>query len=264
MNPLLRIALLAALLPFSFAGHAQDDSPQALHPMARSADPDFEVATIKPASPDDNDQGLSLKGRRISIRALNVTGLLCFAYSIHASQIINSPKWFGEQRWNIEGIPNVDGAPDWDQYRHMLRKLLASRFGVQLHPDKRELSVYTLTVTSGGQKLADSKSAPDSLPDASGHGIGAQQYMKFTNHTMSSFAQTMQLMTDKPVVNQTGLTGRYDFELLWTPDVVRATESDQAPALFTAVQQQLGLKLQAARVPTDVFIIDAATLPTEN
>lgn len=88
--------------------------------------------------------------------------------------------------------------------------------------------------------------------------------MKFTNDSMTDFAQLLQLMGDRPVVDQTNLSGRYDFTLLWTPDEMRAAEPDAAPALFTAVREQLGLKLEAARIPADVFVIDAATRPTQN
>jgi uncharacterized protein (TIGR03435 family) len=256
--------LIAVLFAGSLAACAQDTSAQPLKPMARDANPVFEVATIKPTDPNDRNQGFNLKGRRISIEDITMTSLICFAYSIHKSQIVNAPKWFDEQSWNIEGVPDVEGAPDWHQYRRMLQKLLSDRFGLQKHNDKRELSVYSLTVGKGGPKLEKSKSDPDTLSGGSGHGIGSQQYMKFTNESMADFAQTMQLMVDKPVVDQTNLSGRYDFTLLWTPDLLRSTEPDPAPALFTAVQEQLGLKLSATRTLTDVFVIDAATQPTQN
>jgi len=259
---LMRTTLLLTLMSFVLLSSLAQAAPAL--PMARTADPDFEVATIRLADPADNDQGLSLKGRRISIRAVNVIGLICFAYSLQSSQIIDPPKWFGEQRWNIEGTPDVDGTPNWVQYRHMVRKLLAARFGVQLHTDKRDLSVYVLTVAKGGSKIGPTKGSADAMPDASGHGMGSAQYMKFTNHRMKDFAETMQLMVDKPVVDQTGLTGHYDFELLWTPDTLRSTDPDPPPALFTAVQEQLGLKLEAAHAMADVLIIDGATLPTAN
>jgi uncharacterized protein (TIGR03435 family) len=264
MINLRRTALfLAVLLPGLLAACAQDKPAQPLN-MARNADPDFEVATIKPADPDDRNSGFSLKGHRISIENTTMTSLICFAYSIHKSQIVNAPRWFDEQPWNIDGVPDTEGSPNWNQYRRMLQKLLATRFGLQMHPDKRELSVYTLTVVKGGPKLEKSKDDPDALSDSSGHGIGAQQYMKFTNDSMTDFAKTMQLMVDRPVLDQTNVSGRYDFSLLWTPDAMRATPTDTAPGLFTAVQEQLGLKLEATHAPTDVFVIDVATRPTQN
>jgi uncharacterized protein (TIGR03435 family) len=263
VNPRRTTLFLALLLPGLLAACAQDNPAQTLK-MARNADPEFEVATIKPADPDDRNQGFSLKGHRISIENSTMTSLICFAYSIHKSQIVNAPRWFDEQPWNIDGVPDAEGAPNWNQYRRMLQKLLSSRFGLQMHHEKRELSVYTLTVAKGGPKLEKSKDDPDALSDSSGHGIGAQQYMKFTNDSMTDFAKTMQLMVDRPVLDQTNVSGRYDFSLLWTPDAMRATPTDTAPGLFTAVQEQLGLKLEATHATTDVFVIDAATRPTPN
>jgi uncharacterized protein (TIGR03435 family) len=195
---------------------------------------------------------------------MSMTSMICFAYSIQKTQIVNAPRWFDEQLWDIDGVPDAEGAPSWSQYRRMLQKLLAARFSLQMHHDKRELLVYALTIAKGGPKLEKSKSDPDALSDQSGHGIGSQQFMKFTNDSMTDFAQLLQLMGDRPVIDQTNLSGRYDFTLLWTPDQIRAAEPDAAPGLFTAVREQLGLNLEAARIPADVFVIDAATRPTQN
>ncbi len=255
---------VAVLLPGVLAVCAQDKPARPLMPMARDADPAFEVAVIKPTDPDDRNQGFRLNGRRIFIENNTMTSIICFAYSIQKTQIVNAPQWFDEQPWNIDGVPDTEGAPNWHQYRLMLQKLLSTRFGLVMHRDKRELSVYAITVAKGGPKLEKSKSDPDARSDQSGHGIGPAQYMKFTNDSMIDFAQFMQLMGDRPVVDQTNLPGRYDFTLLWTPDVMRNTPTDTAPGLFTAVQEQLGLKLAAMRAPTDVFVIDAVTRPTQN
>ncbi len=263
--PLRTALFFVILLPGVLAASAQDNPVQPLKSMARDADPAFEVAAIKPSDPSDNNQGFRLKGHRVSIESNTMSSLICFAYSVQKSQIVNAPQWFDEQHWDIDGVPDAEGAPDWHQYRRMVQKLLTTRFGLVMHQDKRELSVYTLTVAKGGAKLEKSKSDPDALPDSSGHGIGASQMMKFTNDSMTDFAQVLQLMgVDRPVVDQTNLPGRYDFTLIWTPDPMRATEPDAAPALFTAVQEQLGLKLEATHAPADVFVIDAATRPTQN
>lgn len=253
------------LLCGALAACAQDNATQPVKPMAKDADPSFEVAVIKPSDPNDRNQAFGLEGHRIHIENNSMTGILCFAYSIQKSQIVNAPEWFDEQRWDIDGVPDVEGKPSWDQYRHMLEKLLVARFGLKIHPDKRELSVYTLTVAKSGPKLAKSTRDPNANSDSSGHGIGTGQYMKFTNVSMADFARVVQMMgLDKPVLDQTNLAGRYDFELTWTPDAIRATEPNAPPTLFTAVQEELGLKLEATRAAADVFVIDAATKPTQN
>jgi uncharacterized protein (TIGR03435 family) len=264
MIPVRTVLFLAVLLAGAFTVCAQDKATQPLAPMARDADPAFEVAVIKPADPNDRNQGFRLNGRRIFIEDNTMTSIISFAYSIQKTQIVNGPGWFDEQPWDIEGVPDTEGAPNWHQYRLMLQKLLSTRFGLVIHHDKRELSVYAINIAKGGPKLEKSKSDPDTLSDQSGHGVGPAQYMKFTNDSMTDFAQFMQLMADRPVVDQTNLAGRYDFALLWTPDVMRDTPTDTAPGLFTAVQEQLGLKLAATRAAIDVFVIDAVTRPTQN
>lgn len=254
----------AVLLASTLSACAQDNAPQSLKPMARDADPSFEVAVIKPADPNDRNQGFHLNGHRISVENNSLTSIVCFAYSIQKTQIVNAPKWFDDQPWDIDGVPDAEGKPDWPQYRRMLQKLLSARFGLALHTDKHELSVYSVTVGKGGPKLEKSKSDPDALSNSSGQGMGSGQYMKFTNLSMSDFAKTMELMVDRPVIDQTNLAGRYDFTLLWTPDTLRATEPNAPPALFTAVQEQLGLKLEATRAPAEVFVIDHAERPSTN
>ncbi len=259
-----RTAHAFAVLLSTLAACAQENAARPLIPIAPAADPAFEVAVIKPADPDDRNQGFRLNGRRISIENNSMTNIICFAYSIQKNQIVNAPSWFDEQAWNIDGVPDMEGAPNWRQYRQMLQKLLSTRFGLVMHHDKRELSVYTIGVAKGGPKLEKSKSGPDALSDQSGHGVGTAQSMKFTNDNMTDFAQFLQLMLDRPVIDQTSLPGRYDFALLWTPDAMHHAPTDTAPELFTAVQEQLGLKLTATRAPTDVFVIDAVTQPTPN
>lgn len=259
------VLLFVVLLAGATAAGAQDNGAQAIKPMAKDADPSFEVATIKPSDPNDRNQGFHLEGHRIGVENNDMTAILCFAYKVQKSQIVNAPKWFDEDRWDIDGVPDVEGKPDWTQYRSMLKKLLATRFGLEMHPEKRELSVYALTVAKAGPKLEKTKSDPNANSDSSGHGMGAAQYMKFTNESMAEFAQILELIGgDRPVVDQTNLPGRYDFTLLWTPDSIRATPTDAAPGIFTALQEQLGLKLTATRASADVLVIDAATKPTQN
>ena len=259
------VLLCAVLLAGAIATNAQNNAAEAVKPMAKDADPSFEVATIKPSDPDDRNQGFRLEGRHIQVEANTMTTILCFAYKVQKSQIINAPRWFDEDRWDIDGVPDVEGKPDWNQYRTMLQKLLPARFGLQVHRDKRELAVYALTVAKGGSKIHQSQSEPNANSDSTGHGMGSAQYMKFTNNSMADFAGILELMgVGKPVLDQTNLTGRYDFTLTWTPDSLRATPTDEAPGLFTALQEQLGLKLEPTRAPAEVLVIDAATKPTQN
>ena len=229
-------------------------------PMAADAHPSFEVATIKPADPNQLKGNFRIGGHRIYIENQSVDSLLTVAYAIHQKQIVDGPAWLDTQRYDIVGQADVEGVPNLHQIQEMLQKLLASRFDLTFHREKRELSIYAITVAKSGLKLAKSANSPTGLPAQS----GGQQSRKFTNNSMSDFALGMQAYLDKPVVDETGLTGRYDFVLKWTPDESNANELNAPPGIFTAVQEQLGLKLEPTRGPTDVLVIDHVERPSEN
>jgi uncharacterized protein (TIGR03435 family) len=158
----------------------------------------------------------------------------------------------------------------------MLQKLLAERFKLTFHHDKRELSVYVISVAGGGPKTTKSTSDPNALPTFGFQELGN---LFVTNMTMTDFAIWMQAgVMDKPVVDQTGLADRYDFQLKWTPDesqfaqfrgtgwvVPPPTNDPRAPpSLYTAMQEQLGLKMGTAKFPDDVIVIDRVEKPSEN
>jgi uncharacterized protein (TIGR03435 family) len=149
-------------------------------------------------------------------RNTNVKDLIALAYGLHAKQIVGAPDWFGTDLYDIEGKPDAEGIPNETQIRTMLQKLLAERFKLTFHHDKRELSVYVISVASGGPKITKSTSDPNALPTFGFQGLGN---LIVRNMTMTGFATWMQSgVMDKPVVDQTELSGRYDFQLKWTPD----------------------------------------------
>jgi uncharacterized protein (TIGR03435 family) len=236
-------------------GYAQD-----LKPMAANANPSFDVATIKPADPDAHGQGFQTRGRRIHLENESVQNMLMFAYGIHPKQIVNAPAWFATARYNVDGVPDVEGYASLKQFQGMVQKLLAERFHVTFHHDSRELSVYAVRIGKGGSKLVKSAHDPSELPDQTGNG----REWRFTNNSMHDFAGLMQSMVDRPVVDQTELPGKFDFLLKWTPNEAPTSDPNAPPGIFTAVQEQLGLKLEPARSSVDVLVIDHAERPTEN
>ena len=229
--------------------------------MAPNANPSFEVATIKPSPPNRPGKNAGFRGGHFRTRNTNVNDLIGFAYGIHAKQIVGAPDWFGTDLYDIEGKPDAEGRPNPDQTETMVQKLLADRFKLTFHHDKRELSVYVISVASGGPKMTKSTSDPNDLPTFGFRGLGD---LLVTNMTMTDFAIWMQAgVMDKPVVDQTELSDRYDFQLKWTPDesqfaqfrgtgaVVPAPTNDPnaPPSLYTAMQEQLGLKMGPAKSP---------------
>lgn len=232
--------------------------------MAKDAKPAFEVATIKLTDPNDQNQGFHTRGHRISIENMPVMNMIMFAYSVHAKQVVDGPAWLNETRYDVDGVPDVAGEPNLPQYQEMVRKLLEERFGLKFKREKREMPIYAIRVAKGGVKIAKTKAASELEMDQTGGGSGSGQTMRYTANTMDNFALGMQYFMNRPVVNQTELAGRYDFTLKWTTDESKVTEADAAPGLFTAVQEQLGLKLEATNGMAEVLVVEAVERPSAN
>jgi len=249
------------------------EPPARPKPMAADANPAFEVAVIKPSRPDAQGKGIGVNGRQITTRNTSVTDLITFAYNLHARQITGGPSWMETEKYDLQAEPDVEGAPNDRQVKMMFQKMLADRFKLTFHRDKKELTVYTLNVAKTGSKLKQSDSDPNGLPTLGLRGLGRL----FTrNASMADFASLMQTTAlDRPVVDQTGLTGKYDFTLDWTPDESQfggrggqapppADNAEVPPDLYTAIQQQLGLKLESTKAPVEVLVIDRVEKPSEN
>ncbi|WP_325381637.1 TIGR03435 family protein [Edaphobacter sp.] len=264
---LLAVALSAFAAPNTIAqqNRTRQQSASPMSPMAADAHPSFEVATINPANPNrTNGGGFIVGGHRLVIEGQTVNDLISFAYALHKKQIVDGPAWLETERFDIDGQADQPGVANLHQVQEMLQKLLATRFGLKLHRDKRDLPIYVIKVAKGGPKLAQSSENAYGLPTQSGHGQGSQQQRKFTNNSMSDFALGMQAYMDRPVVDETGLPGRYDFTLKWTPDNVPTSEPGAPPGIFTAVQEELGLKLEATKGPADVLVIEHVERPSPN
>ena len=244
--------------------------------MAAAVNPAFTVATVKPSDPRNTNWALGTKGTHFFSSNTNVNDLISFGYGVHTKQIVGGPAWFSADRYDIEGVPDTEGKPNRRQLESMVQALLADRFKLVVHGDKRELAVYALTVGKNGPKLSKSTAAPDG---PSGYGFGPLGTMKVKNMTMAAFASAMQrTVLDKPLVDQTGLVDKYDFILKWTPDdsqfsQIRGTgisvptgagDPNAPPGLYTAIQEQLGLKLEPVKALTDVLVVDHAEKPSAN
>jgi uncharacterized protein (TIGR03435 family) len=152
----------------------------------------------------------------------------------------------------------------------MLKPLLADRFHLKLHHETQEFPVYNLVVAKGGPKLKQTK--PEDI-----HNFGIQGQTCLITHsqwgvmasqscTVASILDLLRANTGRTVIDKTGLTGLYDIELNWTPENVSATtaQDDTGPSIYTAVQEQLGLKLEPSTAPLDILVVDSAEPPSEN
>jgi uncharacterized protein (TIGR03435 family) len=241
-------------------------------PMADNADPSLEVATIKLRPPDQRTTGYGFNGHEFLVRNQNLTNLLAIAYGIHSKQILNAPDWSNSVLYDITGIPDAPGRPSQKKVEILIKKLLVDRFQLKTHTETRVLSVYAITVAKDGAKMAK-----DTDPANAPYGFGQVGLINLTipNMTMNDFASWMHtFVMDRPVVDQTGLTDRYDFQLKWTPDDSQFTQvgtlpptndnPNAPPNLYTAIQQQIGLKIEPTKAPDTVLVIDHVEQPSPN
>jgi uncharacterized protein (TIGR03435 family) len=184
--------------------------------MPADAKPKFDVVTVKPSDPDRPGKLFTVRGRQVMTIDTNLNDLITFAYSLHPKQIVDAPAWFGTDKFDVDGVPDVDGRPSPQQMKMLIQDVLAQRFGLTFHHDQRELSVYALTVGKDGPKMTVTVNQPSDPRNFLFRGLGD---LMVTNSTMKDFCEGMQdAVMDKPVVDHTGLTERYDFALKWTPD----------------------------------------------
>ncbi len=235
--------------------------------------PSFEVATIKPnASPNGGPSGLS--HGRFTAKDVSIRGLLRFeAFDIPDARIVGGPKWMGLARFDIEATldpsdaSRIESLPpsQKDAMKDALvQKLLAERFQFKFHWEERELPVYALTVAKGGPKL---QPAAD-VKRGSQWGLGSDK-LQGKDVTLSQLAD---LLTQgagnelgRVVVDRTNIVGAYDLDLKWSADTgASASDASAGPSLFTAVQEQLGLKLESAKAPVKVLVVDQLEMPSEN
>jgi uncharacterized protein (TIGR03435 family) len=231
--------------------------------MAADAHPSFAVAVIKPHDPDVGGTEFNTIGDRVKIRNQTVASMLSFAYAIHRHQIVDAPDWIFHDRYDVEGTTGTEGEPSLRQFQEMLQKLLGDRFQLKFHRQQRELPVYAIRLAKGGPKL-NPTAHPDADPDQESNSHGTEITQTYTNSSLPDFILAMQFFLDRPIVDQTGLLGHYDFTFHYTGDEVRATDPNAPPGLFTAVQEQLGLKFEPTKASVGVFVIDRVEPPSAN
>jgi uncharacterized protein (TIGR03435 family) len=241
---------------------------------------EFEVATIKPTAPDWSG------GRFIRMQSAHqfiaknhaLKTLIAAAYNLSPHAISGGPAWLDSDRYDILAKTPGEIRSNLDEQMSMLRQLLADRFKLTFHREQKQLPVYALTIAKSGPKLKETALSPDAFPEGPPPLIFvvSPQLVRLPGRyaTMADLASVMQRAAlDHPVIDQTGLSGRYDFNLEWIPDETQfggalghppATDSTAKPDLFAALQQQLGLRLEAAKGPVETLVISQAERPSPN
>jgi uncharacterized protein (TIGR03435 family) len=254
--------------PLSFAVATPEtlwtySGPSTMPTMSATADPSFEVATIKPSAHDAN-WGISRGTRLFQARGNTIADLIQFAYQVRRRQIDGGPSWMNELRFDVTGEPDAPGLPSRDQERLMLGKLLAQRFGFRVHIVQRDFPVYALVVGKSPPKIDVSASSVNSIlvsPRELENGTTAVQ---FSHTTMPEFTDfLMGFIQDRQIVDETGLNGRFDFTMMMPTSSLQGNDLDKTTAFLLGVKP-LGFKLEPKKAPLQVIVIDNIDKPTAN
>ena len=227
-----------------------------------AARPQFEVASIRPSRAGANSSsGIHTGHGRLDAQNVTLQRCIIGAYGVGPHQISGGPAWLDTERFDI--LAKADRPIDDDAaLMAMLQSLLADRFQLALHRETRRISAFVLETGSKGarlEKAAGGEGSTNSSNSNTGIAIHAR------NTTLDSFARVLSRHTELPVINRTGMDGIYNIQLHWTPERARPPEDpSQSVSLFTAIQEQLGLRLRARKEPVEVLVINGAERPSEN
>ena len=268
--------VIATAVPLCGAqSQAGQTVPAAPAAAASSASPAFDVAVIRPNPSDMTGHSHIWSAASDGyIKAQNVTAmdLIRYAFNIPETRISGGPDWMRATKWDMEAksdsaiddqLRALDSAKAREQKQHMLQALLADRFGLKVHQETRQLPIYALVVAKGGPRFQPSKINGTTVSNGSN-----QITVKGSDHTLALLAEQMSWSLGRIVVDKTGLDGRYELSLKWTPDDAPGgtgtAPADTGPSIFTAIQEQLGLKLESQKGPVQILVIDRIETPSEN
>jgi uncharacterized protein (TIGR03435 family) len=248
--------------------------------QAAEPSPSLEVASVRKHTwQEGGHPRFTVSGSRVTVVTLDAYDLILEAWSLKDYQLYGAPDWMGGGSnlsdivarekgidfYDISAKAEGDAALTRDQARLILQAVLADRFQLKVHREMKDLPVYALNIGKNGPKM---KESPPDAKFAAGFELRPFARMTDRKTTMTQFAGFLSVYAGRPVVNRTGLTGSYDFTLEWNLDEIREGEPGGAdttrPSIFTAVQNQLGLKLEPSRAPVEVLVIDHAEKPLEN
>lgn len=263
----------------SAATAAVTAAPQAPTPTAAGGAPAFDVISIKRNPGPGSNYPLSPPvGGRLALRNQSVRGLISSSYGVQDYQIIGGPGWLRSDGFDIDARTEVTPLPPPPQFLLMIRTLLADRFKLVMHSEQREFPIYRLVMARADRQLGPNIHPAQCVPPPRGGGPPPADQQAFcgTNvgpgrmfvrgGTMRTLAQQVGRYTGtgRPVFDATSLTGQFEWELQWTPDSLDGNASADAVSIFTALQEQLGVKLEPARGPIDVLVIDGVAPPSEH
>ena len=223
----------------------------------------FDAASVKPADPAAVGSTFQFPaGGRLRISNGSLRQIIETAwYEFRDFQIVGGPSWLNSERYDISATSESHGTTDGiPEVRKKLQTLLRERFELQVHTETRELRLYRLVPAKSGPKIA-SAGETDSRPAGIQSSCGR---MTGTNTTMANLAVYLSRQLHRPVEDDSGLADKYTFEVESTPDDAPCSPPTEGPSLFTALQEKLGLRLESAKGPQQVLVIDSVKKPSEN
>jgi uncharacterized protein (TIGR03435 family) len=274
------IVLTAAFVVASWALMAQE-------PPGGGQNLSFEVASIKPNNSGRPFTLTNLRGGTYTSTSVTLQTLIAIAYNRRQPQLVGGPGWIATDRYDVIATAPAGTAPTLESVRPMLRALLEDRFALATHSETRDLPVYHLVLARSDRALGPrlvkaemdcrsgrgSTMTPEQVRALGAALLGplperaqpcttrsAQGRMLMGNGLFENFFSSLQSAVDRPIIDQTGLAGQYNVDLEWAAQ----PDDPSKPSIFTALQEQLGLKLESARGPVDVLVIDRAEKPTPN
>lgn len=238
----------------------------------------FDVISVKPDNSGAVGASMGMNADGFTAKNVAVHNLLGQGFQVFKGELVGEPKWSESDRWDIEAKISAEdmkafGKLTFDQRLRMFDQVLEQRFALKVHHETRVLPVYALVVAKSGVKMTPWKPGPNDPPMMEGSPgtlTGGKGKETGRGTTMRFLAEDLSEDLDQRIVDQTGLTGRYDFTLKWTPDDSAAAVNpanagtEAGPSLFTALEEQLGLKLVPVKAPIDVVVIDHIEKPAEN
>jgi uncharacterized protein (TIGR03435 family) len=262
----MRHACILGALTMRLSGSAlPQGAPVQPHDLSREA-LQFEVATIKPSAPGVGSSSTNSTNGFLQITNQTLRTIIQYAYNVRDFQISGGPGWMGSDRYDVAAKPE-NGAHD-QQMKQMLQTLLSDRFQLRFHRETREGTVYALFVGKNGPRLQPAKKS-DSSGITSGRNSMGLSTLSGKRASLDEIAANLSARLGRPVFDKTGLTDKFDFELSWVQDLTPSGAGAPSPAvsgpsLFTAVQEQLGLRLESQKGPVEILVIDQVSRPQEN
>jgi uncharacterized protein (TIGR03435 family) len=287
------LAVMMALPSFARQESAQQNEPEKADALLQSAR--FEVVSIHPDDPDGHQMRIMFSNGTLLVNGVTMKRLACLAYGIQDFQMDGGPSWFSSERFAVEAKTDSQLAGELSKLKDnermaiskkMVQAMLQDRLKLVVRQDSREMTILGIVVDKNGSKLHEAK-AGDTYPNGlkEGDGKGRAGKMRFSRGHLTgqgikldSLASLLSEQLNQIVQNKTGLAGNYDFTLEWSPEVDRlggsrpasgeaaSSPSDEnaGTSVFTAIREQLGLKLEPQKSAIPVYVVESVEKPSEN